>query len=143
MITFGAAFDGTKLGSIVPLKEKRDGKTVMLNYQSEPTNLAAGQYTWTEKDGRPLPLTMSIQQNSEAYLSVAIRDNSDLDWDTTVNSVLDPVLLAAGTPSDTTGPTNTGGNGYEPGGGCNAGFGLAAFAILLAIAAMRRRERQG
>jgi hypothetical protein len=143
--TFGAAFAGTKLKSIVPLKLKPNGTTVPLRWQPVPADISAGsdygQYAWTDKDGRAIDPDTVMIQGHEIYFSTAIKDNGDLDWDRTAGSVIDPITLASGSSSAAT--TNTG-NGYAPGGGCDTGLGLAAAGMLLAAAsAARRRGKRG
>jgi uncharacterized repeat protein (TIGR02543 family) len=141
-ITFGAAFEGTKLGSLVPLKLKPDGNTVMLNWRRDPANISDGEYAWTNKEGKAYSENTVILKDSVMYLNVGIKDNGELDWDNeTDKSVIDPLIVAgAGSPSAAA-PTSAG-DGYEAGGGCNAGAGLAPIGLLLVAAALRRRGRR-
>jgi hypothetical protein len=139
-VTFGAKFAGTRLFSIEVLKLKNDKKTtIQLQRQAEsemPENLAHRQYIWTDIQGKKYGPDWIIEQDDEMFLRVAVEDNSDLDWDYETNgSVLDPVILAA--PS-----AASGGVGYEPSGGCNAGLGFAAgIGLLFAAALLRHRGR--
>jgi hypothetical protein len=79
-------------------------------------------------------------QDFAPILTVAVKDNGDYDLDETLNSVLDPRSLHLSASSSSA--AGSGGNdGYEAAGGCDAGLGLAAIGVLIAIAAVRRRKR--
>jgi uncharacterized repeat protein (TIGR02543 family) len=142
-VTFGAAFAGTKLGSVVPLKLKPDGTTTTLIPQSDPKNIKHGEYAWTDSDGAPLSETKEIIMNQDAYLNVAIKDDSDLDWDNqTTHTVIDPIILANGSTREDDSTPASGGSGYEAGGGCDAGLGLTVIGVLLGTAILLRRGRR-
>jgi uncharacterized repeat protein (TIGR02543 family) len=143
-VVFGETFVGTKLSSIVVLKWG-GGKTESLAYQPSAAAIGHGQYAWTQKNGTDIPLNTAIQMaGEEMYLMVAVTDGSSFDSDKeTKGSVLDPVVLADLTGAGTTGGGGGNASGYEAGGGCDAGFGLAAIGALIAAAAARRRGKRG
>jgi uncharacterized repeat protein (TIGR02543 family) len=135
-VTFGEAFDGKTIGSIAPLKLKPDGNTIRLTLQSKPENIKHGEYAWTNDKGEGIQQSTVLHKDDTAHFNVAIRDDSELDWDkTTPNTVIDPIVLADTTPSEG-GGTSGGGSG-----GCDTGPGLAAIGLLMAVAALRSRKR--
>ena len=137
-ITFGAAFTGKSLGSIKVLKLNNKAEIVELTPQSDPTRIGHGEFVWTNKDGGAIS-SDRLSKDFEAYLSVAISDDSELDWDSnTKNSVIDPMILAA--PASP--PEVTEGEGYSPSSGCGTGLAVpAAFMVMAALVLTKRRRR--
>jgi hypothetical protein len=128
-------FEGKSAGDLVVLKQKTDGVTEALARASSPSEIVGGQVTFTDENGTALPSELKIAPGGVYYLSVAITDDSEYDWDTTAGSVLDPMGVTAKAGD---GGGNGGGSG---GGGCDAGFaGLALAALALGVAASRRRR---
>jgi hypothetical protein len=145
-IVFGEAFAGTKLSSVLVLKRKPDGTTVMLNWQRNLADISDGQFAWTDVEGAPIPEEQVIVEGSVMYLNVAIKDNGPFDWDNeTDQSVIDPVTLANGSNSSENGRNNdgSGGDGYESGGGCDAGLGIAGIGALALLGAALLQRRRG
>ena len=137
-ITFGAAFTGTSLGSIKVLKLNNKAEIVELTPRSDPTLIGHGEFVWTNEKGEAIS-SDRLSKGSEAYLSVAISDNSDLDWDSeTENSVIDPMILAA--PASP--PEVPKGEGYSPSSGCGTGLAVpVAFMVMAALVLTKRRRR--
>ena len=120
-VFFGEAFAGTNIGSIVALKLKPDGTTTQLSWQPNPDAIEHGQFTWTQYEGTVIsPDVPLVSVNQEAYFNVAIRDNSDLDWDDeTENSVIAPIVLAIPGKSSTI--------TFNPNGGAITGENIRAY----------------
>ena len=131
------AYAGKRLGSVLLLKSRADGTTVPLSPAASPEAITHGQYVWTDAGGSAILPEEAIETGETYYLSVAIRDNSELDWDSEDEngSVLDPLLITGTkSPGDPDDPYS------ESGGGCDTGAGLYGAALLALALAMRRRK---
>jgi hypothetical protein len=127
-------FAGKTVGDLVALKQKTDGVTEALARASSPSEIVGGQVAFTDENGTSLPPDLKIVEGVVYYLSVAIKDNSEYDWDTTAGSVLDPIGVTT--------KASPGGGGGSGGGGCDAGFagfGLLMLALVAAKIAGKKR----
>jgi uncharacterized repeat protein (TIGR02543 family) len=143
-VVFGAAYAGKKLSSVEFTKVTSDDRTLRLTPAYSLETIIDGQYIWTDEDKKPYDMNTTIMKDFAPILTVAVKDGGDYDMDATPNSVLDPKMLAPRKSSSPSTP-NQQVNGYEPGGGCDAGLGLGltGIGLLAAIAAVCRRGKRG
>jgi hypothetical protein len=118
-------------GDVVLLKLKPDRSVTALRRVSGVSEIDHGLYAVTDGEGEPIPDGDLIDADGVYLVVVGIRNNSELDWDTDPEYVVDPLYTALG----------SGGSDPASGsGGCSAGL-PGAFVILAALAAAYRVKR--
>ena len=127
-------FDGLDIDEVAVLKLEPGGDTVLLSKAASAAAINAGQYAWTGADDDPVVGTHAIDADDTYYLYVAIKDDGDMDYERGIpGTIVDPLALAkkqSGVTSDTPAKSS---------GGCDAGIGALAIAILGLAVARRRR----
>ena len=127
-------FAGEYISSLTVLKLKSDGNAVPLGRAPSPDGIRDGQYIFTNAVGEEIPQTRAVAKGTWYYLSLAVTDNGDYDWDTDEYVIIDPVAIAA-SRGDASSDLANGSSG-----GCDSGaFGVLALAAFGFIAVLRKR----
>jgi hypothetical protein len=125
-------FEGVAAGRIDVFKLTTDDE--IHHFKSAPSlsAISAGEFVIADASGNKIPSAEPLAGDEKLHM--AIKDNSDLDWNGYEGEIFDPACV--GSISRSAGSTG--------GGGCDAGFGAsaAAAATLLAVFAARRRRKR-
>jgi hypothetical protein len=89
-----SAFEGKKIGDLILLKLTNKGKTVSFPEASELESIKAGEYIITDHKGEPRLDSEAVTKSGVYYVSVAIKDNSDYDWNAADREIADPLAIA-------------------------------------------------
>jgi hypothetical protein len=136
-------FAGSRIGDVIMLKEMSDGEggaiTVPLDPASAAYAMEDGEFIFTDDYSEQIHPDHRVKNGYVYYLTLAIRDDGPYDTDPARGTVVDPSVPAL-TTNTTKEPAPAPGSD-EFSGGCDAGLGIAPFAVLAIGLALYRRKR--
>ncbi|MDR1509823.1 MAG: leucine-rich repeat domain-containing protein [Synergistaceae bacterium] len=129
-----ATFKGVSAKDLGVFKLQNDGMNVY-RFKSAPSmrDIVAGEFVITDLHGCDISPGDPIE--GDELLTIAIKDDSLLDWDDDEKKITDPPTVAKATGGSGSGDSGTGVSG------CDAGFGAGAAVFTLALAFHPRKKR--
>jgi hypothetical protein len=147
MLTFEvnlSHFAGRRIGDVYMLNyiEDDDGDDVTVPFAPATAayDMRDGEFIFTDDDSEAINPDHLIKANMAYYVTLAILDDGPYDADPAKGGILDPSTPAL--KSSASGPpAGSPGSGEFSGGGCDAGLGIAPFALLAIGLALYRKKR--